>query len=149
MIKCLTIVDDATHEAVVTEVKRAISSHCVARLLDRLLLSRGLPLLIRSDSGKEVLRQGHAEVGTRPRRGAAPDRTGQAKPERLHRKLQRGLRDECLNEHWFANLLHARAVIEPWRREDNEERPKKVLDGLTPAAYAKEMAKIGHPNPGL
>ena len=40
-------------------------------------------------------------------------------------------------------------MIEPWRREDNEERPKKVLDGLTPAAYAKEMAKIGHPNPGL
>ena len=59
------------------------------------------------------------------------------------------LRDECLNEHWFANLLHARAVIEPWRREYNEERPKKVLGGLTPAAYAKRMAEIGYPNPGL
>ena len=55
------------------------------------------------------------------------------------------LRDECLNEHWFANLLHARAVIEPWRREYNEERPKKVLGGLTPAAYAKRMAEIGYP----
>ena len=59
------------------------------------------------------------------------------------------LRDECLNEHWFANLMHARAVIEPWRREYNEERPKKALGGLTPAAYAKRMAKIGYPNPGL
>ena len=27
------------------------------------------------------------------------------------------LRDECLNEHWFPNLLQARAVIETWRRE--------------------------------
>jgi transposase InsO family protein len=33
------------------------------------------------------------------------------------------LRDECLNEHWFTSLAHARTVIEAWRREYNEERP--------------------------
>nr|WP_301948918.1 transposase [Xanthomonas fragariae] len=27
------------------------------------------------------------------------------------------LRDECLNEHWFPTLLHARTEIERWRRE--------------------------------
>ncbi len=27
------------------------------------------------------------------------------------------LRDECLNEHWFPSLLHARTEIETWRRE--------------------------------
>ena len=59
------------------------------------------------------------------------------------------LRDECLNEHWFQNVLHARTVIETWRREYNEERPKKALGGLTPAAYAKRMAEIDYPNPGL
>jgi transposase InsO family protein len=50
------------------------------------------------------------------------------------------LRDECLNEHWFVSLAHARAVIEAWRREYNEERPKKSLGGLTPAQYAKHLA---------
>lgn len=50
------------------------------------------------------------------------------------------LRDECLNEHWFASLSHAKAVIEAWRREYNEERPKKSLGGMTPAAYAKQLA---------
>jgi putative transposase len=49
------------------------------------------------------------------------------------------LRDECLNEHWFPSLLHARAEIERWRREYNEEPPKKALGGLTPAAYAKQL----------
>ena len=49
------------------------------------------------------------------------------------------LRDECLNEHWFTSLAHARAVIETWRREYNEERPKRVLDGLTPAEYARRL----------
>jgi transposase len=31
------------------------------------------------------------------------------------------------------------AEIERWRREYNEERPKKALGGLTPAAYAKQL----------
>ena len=50
------------------------------------------------------------------------------------------LRDECLNEHWFLNLAHAQTIIEIWRREYNEERPKKALGGLTPAAYARKLA---------
>jgi hypothetical protein len=41
-------------------------------------------------------------------------------------------------------LVHeprARAcLIEVWRREYNEERPKKSLGGLTPAQYAKQLA---------
>src|SRR3546814_19075800 len=51
------------------------------------------------------------------------------------------LRAECLNEHWFPSLLPARAEIESWRREYNEERPTQALGGLTPAAYAKQDRK--------
>ncbi|WP_240336144.1 DDE-type integrase/transposase/recombinase [Stenotrophomonas sp. B1-1] len=53
VIKCLTIVDDATDEAVVIKVKRAISGQGVARVLDRLAFQRGLPQVIRTDNGKE------------------------------------------------------------------------------------------------
>jgi len=49
------------------------------------------------------------------------------------------LRGECLNEHWFPSLLHARTEIENWRREYNEERTRKALGGLTPADYAKQL----------
>jgi putative transposase len=51
------------------------------------------------------------------------------------------LRDECLNEHWFTSGAHARAIIEDWRREYNDERPKKALGGLTPTAYAQQLTK--------
>src|SRR5687767_2429210 len=47
-----------------------------------------------------------------------------------------------LSEHWFTSLSHAQAVIETWRREYNEERPKKGLGGLTPAAYAKTLITV-------
>ena len=50
-------------------------------------------------------------------------------------------RDDCLNENWFTSLSHARALIETWRCEYNEERPKRSLGGLTPAAYAKQLAE--------
>ncbi|EIL87051.1 integrase catalytic subunit, partial [Rhodanobacter fulvus Jip2] len=45
--------DDATHEAVVIEVERAISGLGVTRVMDRLAQTRGLPKVIRSDNGKE------------------------------------------------------------------------------------------------
>jgi transposase InsO family protein len=44
------------------------------------------------------------------------------------------LRDECLNEHWFQNDLHARTLIETWRREYNDERAKNALGVQTPTA---------------
>ncbi len=50
-------------------------------------------------------------------------------------------RDECLNEHWFFNLRHARRLIEAWQREYNEERPKKGLGGLTPVQHARRLAR--------
>lgn len=54
VIKCLVIVDDASHEAVAIEVERAISGNGVSRVLDRLALGRGLPRVIRTDNGKEL-----------------------------------------------------------------------------------------------
>jgi transposase InsO family protein len=38
------------------------------------------------------------------------------------------------------SVEHARAVIEAWRREYNEERPKRSLGGLTPTQFAKQLA---------
>ncbi|KHQ50155.1 Integrase [Mameliella alba] len=45
------------------------------------------------------------------------------------------LRDECLNEHLFANLRHARELISAWREDYNHHRPHTSLDGLTPWEY--------------
>ncbi|ABB06587.1 integrase core domain-containing protein [Burkholderia lata] len=49
-----------------------------------------------------------------------------------------GIRNECLNEHAFTRLPHGKVPIETWRREYNEERPKKSMDGFSPASYARK-----------
>ena len=46
------------------------------------------------------------------------------------------LRDECLNEHLFANLTAARQIIEEWRIDYNTNRPHSSLNGLTPTEFA-------------
>ena len=46
-------------------------------------------------------------------------------------------RDECLNEHWFLTMAHARDVIERWRIDYNTQRPHSSLGNLTRAEYAK------------
>lgn len=139
VLKCLTIVDDATHEAVCIEVERAISGHGVARVLDRLARVRGLPEAIRTDNGKEFC--GKAMLAWSHARGIRLRLIEPGKPNQnaYVESFNGRLRDECLNEHWFTHLLQARTLIEQWRREYNEERPKKALGGLTPSAYAEHM----------
>ncbi|WP_425521920.1 IS3 family transposase [Xanthomonas translucens] len=149
VIKSLVIVDDATHEAVAIEVERAICGHGVSRVLDRLAISRGLPQVIRTDNGKELC--GKTMVSWAHGRGVQLRLIQPGKPNQnaYVESFNGRLRDECLNEHWFPTLLHARTEIERWRREYNEERPKKAIDGMTPADYAKHLANTDIINPGL
>jgi transposase InsO family protein len=140
VIKCLTVVDDATHEAVAIVPERAIGGHALTRILDRLAVERGLPQAIRTDNGKEFC--GKAMLTWAHARGVRLFLIQPGKPNQnaYIESFNGRLRDECLNEHWFVSLAYAKAVIEAWRREYNEERPKKSLGGLTPSAYARQLA---------
>lgn len=141
VIKCLTVVDDATHESVAIVPERAIGGHRLTRILDRLAITRCLPQVIRTDNGKEfcgraMLTWAHIhQVALRLIEPGKPNQNAYIE------SFNGRLRDECLNEHWFVNLSQARVIIEGWRREYNEERPKKILGGLTPSAYARQLAE--------
>lgn len=140
VIKSLTVVDDATHEAVAIVPERAIGGLSLTRILDRLAMSRGLPKAIRTDNGKEFC--GRAMLTWAHQRGVQLFLIEPGKPNQnaYIESFNGRFRDECLNEHWFTSLPHAKVVIESWRREYNEERPKKGLGGLTPSAYAEQLA---------
>lgn len=140
VIKSLTIVDDATHEAVAIVPERAISGMVLTRILDRLAVTRGLPQAIRTDNGKEFC--GRAMLSWAHQCGVRLYLIQPGKPNQnaYIESFNGRFRDECLNEHWFTSLPHAKVVIEQWRREYNEERPKRSLRGLTPAAYARQLA---------
>lgn len=139
VLKCLTIVDDATSEAVATMPARALGGLAVTRVLDQLAVQRGLPTILRTDNALEFC--GRAMVTWAHARGVTLRLIEPGKPTQnaYIESFNGRLRDECLNEHLFTSLAHAQAVIEAWRREYNDERPKKGLGGLTPTAYAQQL----------
>jgi putative transposase len=147
-LKCLAIVDDATHEAIAVMVEHCMGGEHLTRILDGICSQRGKPSVIRSDNGKEFT--GKAMLNWAHRNGVALRLIEPGKPNQnaYVESFNGRLRDECLNEHWFTSLAHARAVIDIWRREYNEERPKRALDGLTPAEYARRLRRKGDYNPG-
>ena len=139
VVKCLTIVDDATTEAVAIVPARALGGRPVTRALDRLALVRGLPRVLRTDNAQEFC--GRAMLTWAHERGVALRLIEPGKPNQnaYIESFNGRFRDECLNEHWFTSLAHAQAIIETWRHEYNEDRPKKGLGGLTPALYARQL----------
>ena len=139
VLKCLTIVDDATTEAVAVVPARALGGLPVTRVLESLAMTRGLPQILRTDNGLEFC--GRAMLTWAHARGVTLRLIEPGKPTQnaYIESFNGRFRDECLNEHWFTSLAHAQVVIETWRREYNEERPKKGLGGLTPAAYARQL----------
>jgi len=141
VIKCLTVVDDATHEAVAVVPERAIGGELLTRILARLGFERGLPRVIRTDNGKEFC--GRAMLNWAHLRSVQLRQIQPGKPNQnaYIESFNGRLRDECLNEHWFVSLGHAQTIIKAWRQEYNHERPKKALGGLTPAAYARQLAE--------
>ncbi len=138
-LKCLTVADDATHESVTIEVESAISGIQVTRILDRLKAERALPKVIRTDNGKEFC--GRAMVAWAHANGVSLRLIEPGKPNQnaYIESFNGRFRDECLNEHWFTSLAHARSIFSTWQKEYNEDRPKKSLGGKTPADYARYL----------
>ena len=47
--------------------------------------------------------------------------------------------DECLNRHWFLDLVDSRVTIEDWRTDYNRDRPHSSLGYLTPLEFKRDL----------
>lgn len=135
----LPVVDDATHDSVVVEAHHWFGGAQVVEVLKRLAQTRGLSKVIRSNNGKEFI--GRAMLNFAHRNGIdlRPIEPGKPNQNAYIESFNGRFRDECLNENWFLSLSHARQLIERWQWEYNNARPKKALDGLTPAEFSKPL----------
>jgi len=138
-LRCLTIVDDCTRECLAIEVDTSITGLRVQAVLDRLADTRGLPKSITVDNGPEfdgqVLDKWSYRTGVR----LSFIRPGRPNENAYIESFNGKFRDECLNEHWFLSMAHARSVIEAWRIEYNTERPHSSLGNRTPEEFASSQ----------
>jgi putative transposase len=140
-LRCLTIVDDCTRECLAIEVDTSITGLRVQGVLERLADTRGLPKSITVDNGPEFDGQVLDKWAYRSSVHLSFIRPGKPNENAYIESFNGKFRDECLNEHWFISLAHARSVIEAWRIEYNTERPHSSLRNLTPEEFAQTMAE--------
>ena len=134
--RTLNIVDDFTRECVAIEVDRSLPGLRVVRVLDRLAETVGLPNILVTDNGPEF--SGRALDTWAYARGVQLRfiRPGKPIENAFVESFNGKFRDECLNEHWFASVAEARALIEAWRVDYNTVRPHSALHGATPEQFA-------------
>lgn len=137
-LKCLTVADDFSHEAVFIGVDFSMSGQYVTRLLDQAARFRGYPQSVRTDNGPEFTSRaflawanarGIRHILIQPGR---PMQNGYV--ESFNGKF----RDECLNEHYFESLAEAQQIIAAWRDDYNQIRPHSSLGRIPPAVFAAE-----------
>jgi putative transposase len=135
-LRLLTIVDDYTRECLWIEADTSLSGPRVTRVLDWVTELRGRPTSLLTDNGPEfagLALERWAHDHRVQHRFITPGKPSQnAYIESFNGKL----RDECLNEHEFLHLTHARDLLETFRDDYNHHRPHSSLDDLTPAAFA-------------
>ena len=139
-LRALTIVDDFTRECLAIEVDTSLPGSRVVAVLERLRDLRGLPASITVDHGPEfegrVLDAWAYERNVR----LAFIRPGKPVDNCYIESFNGRFRDECLNEHWFITMAHARSTIEAWRIEYNTERTHSSLNDLTPEEFKEAHA---------
>lgn len=135
-IKCLTVADDFTHECVDIAIDHGMGGAYVTRLLDQVACFRGYPRAVRTDNGPEFTSRAFIAWTQQHRIEHWLIEPGRPMQNGYIESFNGKFRDECLNEHWFMSLDHAREVIADWRRDYNEVRPHSSCGRVPPAQFA-------------
>ena len=117
------------------EAGTSFTGQDVVAALDRVLAGGHTPRSITVDHGTEFMSK--ALEAWAFYRGVQLDFTRPGKPtDNSHIESFNGrLRDECLNVHQFFSLADARAKLETWRVDYNQQRPHGSLGQLTPSEF--------------
>jgi putative transposase len=138
-IRVLSVLDAYTRECLALEVDTSFASRRVTRVLERIVVERGVPLAIRCDNGPELTSRHFLAWCSEKKIELIHIQPGRPMQNGRVESFNGRMREECLNVSWFGNLYEARGKIAAWRREYNEERPHSSLGYRTPAQFAREV----------
>ncbi len=129
--RILCVIDDFSRECLACVVGTSLSGQRVTQELDDITRVLGYPCMVVSENGTELT--SNAILTWQKERSVEWHHIAPGKPMQsgFVESLNGHLRDECLNEHPFANLRHARELIAAWRDDHNHHRPHTGLYGLT------------------
>jgi len=134
-LRAFNVVDAYTRECHAIEVASSLPAGRIVAVLEHLVQVHGLPTSLRVDNGPEFI---SITLGRwAERRGIKLDFIQPGKPtQNAHIESFNGrFRDECLAQHRFPTLPRAKAEIELYRVDYNNERPHSALNYRTPRDF--------------
>jgi putative transposase len=141
-IKCLTVVDEFTHECLAIDVAGSIRSKRLIEVLSRLVSVHGAPLFLRPDNGPEFVSHAILDWIAQSGIGTALIDPGKPWQNGTNESFNGKFRDECLSLEWFRSRAEAAIVIETWRRHYNAVRPHSSINYLTPNEFKQQHQPI-------
>ena len=134
-LKCLTVVDEFTHECLAIDVAGSIRSTRVIEVLGRLMSQHGAPAYLRSDSGPEFVSRAILQWLADARIETAIIDPGKPWQNGTNESFNGKFRDECLSVEWFRSRREAQIINEAWRQHYNAVRPHSSISYLTPLEF--------------
>lgn len=133
--RTFNVVDDYNREALAIEIYLNLPAQRVIRVLERIVASRGYPVMLRMDNGPEFISLTLADWAEKYSVKLEFIKPGKPTQNAFIERFNRTYRTEVLDFYLFRTLNEVREITDKWLHEYNCERPHQSLNNLTPEEY--------------
>lgn len=139
--RTFNLIDDCTREVLAIEIDTSLSSKRIIRTLERAILDRGKPNIIRTDNGPEFTSKDlelwakDNEIQIQFIQPGRPMQNGYIE------RFNRIYRESILDAYLFFELEQVRILTDEWIDEYNNRRPHESLGNLTPNEWKMKQLK--------
>ena len=137
-VRIINIMDECSRRALWTEAHDSISARKLIGILDKVIEWRGTPKYIRCDNGPEFIAQSLKAWAEKHGIELRYIQPGKPSQNGLIERLNKTLRVECLNLHWFQSMNELNENIQDWSVTYNQVRPHKNLGYISPVKHENE-----------
>ncbi len=139
--RTFNLIDDCTREVLAIEIDTSLSSKRIIRTLERVILDRGKPNIIRTDNGPEFTSK-DLELWARDHEIKIQFiQPGRPMQNGYIERFNRIYRESILDAYLFFELDQVRTLTEEWMDEYNLRRPHESLGNLTPNEWKMKQLK--------
>ena len=139
--RTFNLIDDCTREVLAIEIDTSLSSKRIIRTLERVILDRGKPNIIRTDNGPEFTSK-DLELWARDNEIQIQFiQPGRPMQNGYIERFNRIYRESILDAYLFFELDQVRTLTEEWMDEYNLRRPHESLGNLTPNEWKMKQLK--------
>jgi len=137
--RVLNVIDDFNRESLINEAYFSIPAETLVNSLQRLMLERGKPLVIRTDNGPEFISKTFQDFCKTKAITIQYIQPGKPSQNAYIERFNRTYREDILDAYLFNSINQVNAISFEWQVDYNTNHPHKALNGLSPYQYKTLM----------